>query len=260
MLRLSANLSTLFGELSFLERFGAARRAGFAAGEFQYGYDHDLADVREALAEAGLPLVLINTPRGSRPNDRGLAAIPGREAEFREGMEQALEWSRTLGNRFIHVMSGAPGDGDTRDACVEVWRGNMAWAVAQAREAGVELLIEALNPVDVPGYFVRSLDDAVDLLEMIGTQGAGLLFDVYHCARSGEPVVPAMKACAGWIRHIQIADSPSRGEPGTGDVDWASVFEAIEASGYRGYLGAEYIPRNGTLEGLAWAKPYLEQS
>lgn len=260
MLRLSANLSTMFGELPFLERFGAARRAGFAAVEFQYPYDHALEDVSAALRECGLPLVLLNAPRGSLQSDRGLAAIPGREVEFREGTDLALAWSKALGNRYIHVLSGVPDAGVEREACVQTWRNNMNCAIARARLAGVELLIEALNPVDMPGYFIRSLDEAVTLLGMLEKPGAGLLFDVYHCAKSGEPVVPQMNACAGWTRHIQIADSPARGEPGTGDVDWATVFPAIEASGYRGYVGAEYSPRNGTLEGLAWARPYLEQS
>ncbi|OCW58378.1 hydroxypyruvate isomerase family protein [Hoeflea olei] len=260
MLRLSANLSMLFGDLPFLDRFPAARRAGFTAAEVQYPYDHAMTDVAAALADSGLDLVLINAPPGAQPGDRGLAAIPGREAEFRDEIALALAWSSALGNRFIHVLSGVPGESHSRAACLDTWHANMTWAARQARAAQVGLLVEALNPVDVPGYFIRSLDEAVALLGRLEGPGAGLLFDVYHCARSGEPVVAQLKACAPWTRHIQIADAPARGEPGTGDVDWKAVFSAIEATGYRGFVGAEYSPRAATLDGLGWARPHLEHS
>ncbi|KGF67902.1 hypothetical protein LL06_19685 [Hoeflea sp. BAL378] len=260
MLRLSANLSTLFGELPFLDRFAAARRAGFMAVEVQYPYAHAKSDVAAALADSGLDLVLVNAPPGLQPRDRGLAAIPGRETEFRDGMELALSWSSALGNRFVHVLSGVPGESQSRAACLEVWQANMDWAAEQARAEGVELLLEALNPTDVPGYFVRSLDDALALLGRLEGPNVGLLFDVYHCARAGEPVVAQLHACAPWTRHIQIADAPARGEPGTGEIDWKAVFSAIAATGYRGFVGAEYSPRAGTLEGLGWARPHLENS
>ncbi|MBE0695123.1 MAG: TIM barrel protein [Aquamicrobium sp.] len=257
MLRLSANLSTMFAELPFLERFAAARRAGFAAVEAQYPYDHAVADVAAARREAGIPLVLLNAPKGTREGDRGLACLPGRQDEFREAVETALDCSAALGNRLVHVLSGVPDAECDRESCAAVWRANMAWAADRAAQAGVGIVVEALNPGDVPGYFIRSLDDAVALLRALGKDNAGLLFDVYHCARAGEPVVAQFRACMPWIRHVQIADAPSRAEPGTGDIDWSGVFAAVERSGYQGFVGAEYTPRAGTLAGLAWARPYL---
>lgn len=258
MLRLSANLSTMFGELPFLERFAAAQRAGFAAVEVQYPYGHDVSEVAAARREAGIPLVLLNAPRGRRNGDRGLACLPGREAEFREAVEIAIEYSAALGNKLVHILSGVPDADCGREGCAAVWRANMAWAANRAGAAGVGIVVEALNPSDAPGYFIRSLEDAVALIRALGEDKAGLLFDVYHCARAGEPVVAQFRACLPWIRHIQVADAPSRSEPGTGGIDWNSFFTAVGNSGYRGFVGAEYLPRGGTLAGLAWARPYLE--
>lgn len=260
MLRLSANLSTMFGELPFLERFAAARRAGFAAVEAQYPYDHAADDLAAARREAGIPFVLLNAPRGAGAHERGLASLPGREDAFRASVETALAHSAVLGNRLVHVLSGIHEAGIPRDAALAAWRANMEWAAARAARAGVVIVIEALNPLDMPGYFIRSLDEAVALIRDLGSENVGLLFDTYHCARAGEPVAARLRACAAWTRHIQIADAPSRAEPGSGDIPWAEVFAAIESSGYRGYVGAEYVPAAATLDGLAWARPYLERA
>ncbi len=258
MLRLSANLSTMFGELPFLERFAAARRAGFAAVEAQYPYDHAIDDLVAARREAGIPFVLLNAPRGSRQQDRGLACLAGREDEFRASVEKALAFSAALGNRLIHVLSGIADAQTSHVDALATWRANMEWAAARAEKARIGIVVEAINPFDMPGYFIRSLDEAVALIGELDRENFGLLFDAYHCARAGEPVAERIGACAAWTRHIQIADAPSRAEPGSGDIDWAAVFAAIESSGYRGFVGAEYVPAGATDAGLAWAKPYLE--
>ena len=258
-MRLSANISTMFGELMFLERFAAASQAGFAAAEVQYPYAHPVADIEAARRDAGIPLILLNAPKGRDAQDRGLACLPGREREFRESVETALRYTAALGNRFIHVLSGIPDSGGDRQSAVATWLKNMDWAAREAAQAGVEILVEALNPLDVPGYFIRSLDDAVGLIHALGEGRIGLLFDVYHCARTGEPIVPRFHDCMPLIRHIQIADAPGRAEPGSGEIDWSEVFATIGSSGYRGYVGAEYTPASGTAEGLSWAHPYLEK-
>ncbi len=153
-MRLSANISTMFGELMFLERFAAV--------EVQYPYAHPVADIEAARREAGIPLILLNAPKGRDAQDRGLACLPGREREFRESVETALRYTAALGNRFIHVLSGIPDSGGDRQSAVATWLENMDWAAREAAQAGVEILVEALNPLDVPDYFIRSLDDAPD--------------------------------------------------------------------------------------------------
>lgn len=258
-MRLSANISTMFGELPFLERFAAARRAGFAAVEVQYPYGHPVADIEVARRDAGIPLILLNAPKGRNAQDRGLACLPGREREFRDSIDTALSYTAALGNRFIHVLSGVPDVGGGRESAVATWLENMDWAAREAAQADAEILVEALNPLDVSGYFIRSLDDAIDLIRSLGKTRIGLLFDVYHCATAGEPVVTRFHDCMPLTRHVQIADAPGRAEPGSGEIDWSEVFATIESSGYRGHVGAEYTPAGGTIEGLAWARPYLEK-
>ncbi|WP_412050786.1 hydroxypyruvate isomerase family protein [Hoeflea sp. Naph1] len=250
----------MFQELPFLERFSAAQRAGFGAVEIQYPYGFTIADLSAACREVDIPLVLFNASRGSGKEDRGLACLPGREVEFRNSIEVALDYSAALGNRFIHVLSGVPTASVASEETASVWQANIKWAADRTARAGVGIVIEALNHHDVPGYYIASPAHAVDLIRSLDIEKCGILFDAYHCARSGLPVVETMLPIMAFIQHIQIADVPMRTEPGSGHINWASVFSAIENSSYTGFVGAEYTPANTTLDGLAWAIPYLENS
>ncbi|MDS1135164.1 hydroxypyruvate isomerase family protein [Nitratireductor indicus] len=257
MLRLSANLSTLFREYPFRERFGAARRAGFKAVEVQYPYEFGVDELASLLIGENLSLVLVNARKGSRPEDRGLACLRGRESEFRESVRQALRYSAVLGNRLVHVLSGVPPCDTERQDSEKIWLENMRWASREAREAGMSIVIEALNQEETPGYFLRSAEDACGLIDMLDEPGAGLLFDVYHCAKAGQDIVGGMERCLRHIRHIQIADAPERSVPGSGTIDWDETFAAIEALGYSGFIGCEYLSARDTAAELRWAAPYL---
>ena len=185
MLRFSANLSTMFADLPFSERFAAARSCGFDSVEIQYPYDSPAGEIARILEVERLSLVLINAPPGSEAGDKGLAALPTRREEFRESVLRSVDYARTLGCSRVHVLSGTPSVETSRDRSLQTAVENLAWATQQAERANLGIVIEALNPIDAPGYFLRSLADAVELINLVGSGRLGLLFDVYHCAQSG---------------------------------------------------------------------------
>jgi hydroxypyruvate isomerase len=255
MPRLAANLSTLFPELDFLERFAAARAAGFRYVEYQFPYVFGAEQLAERARDAGVQVVLHNLPAGDpAKGERGIACLPGRERDFREGLERALEYASAVSCPRLNCIAGlAPADARHFDTLVA----NLRHAARRLDEVGVELLIEPINTRSVPGFFLTGTRQAIDVLNAVGEANAFLQYDVFHMqimegdlARSIERLLPR-------IGHIQIADVPERHEPGTGEINFDFLLAHLDAIGYSGWVGCEYNPRGDTLEGLKWAKPYL---
>jgi hydroxypyruvate isomerase len=253
MPRFAANIQLMFNEYPFLERFAAARRAGFTAVECQSPYEHSIADLKKELDRTGLSLVLINTRPGDPAVDGyGLGAFAGREAEFQARVDQALEYAIALGVPKIHAMAGDCGDTPENAAC---FVRNIREAGEKAAAHGKTILIEPLNPRDRPNYFLRSTVRAADFLVEIGLANVQLQFDAYHVQIIEGDVVHRFRQLEPLIGHIQIAGVPGRHEP-AGDIDYPAFFEAVDASHYKGWIGAEYYPRGRTEDGLGWAQPY----
>jgi len=249
MARFAANLSFLFTELPMLQRFAAARAAGFEGVEILFPYDLVTSEIMRAAGAEGLAFVLLNTPP---PNwaggPRGFAAEPGREARFRSDFDRALRFAQALSVRHIHVMSGKAEGPRAQATLIE----NLRWATARAPHAS--LLIEPANTTDLPGYFLDSFETAAEVIAAVDAPNLGLLFDAYHAHMIGGDVVASYLSCAPLVRHIQIAGAPGRHEPRMGDIDYAAFFEAVDASGYKGWVGAEYSPATTTRAGLRWMR------
>lgn len=255
MPKFAANLSTLFTELPFLERFAAAKAAGFEAVEFQAPYAFSAAEVAKRLESAGLPVVLFNAPMGNaEAKERGLAAQPGREAEFAASIAVALDYARALDCKQIHVLAGrAQGE---RAAQELVYVANLQRAADHAAKAGVALLIEPLNARDNPGYFLTTTTAAIAVLDRVNRSNVGLQFDLYHCQISEGDLAQHARSLFGRYPHVQIANVPGRHEPDHGEINFPFLFDLLDEIGYAGWIGCEYRPRAGTLAGLGWARPW----
>jgi hydroxypyruvate isomerase len=251
MPRFSANVSIMFTDLPFLERFAAARAAGFEAAECWFPYEHSVETMRATIDRAGIVLNGINTAPGSEPGDWGLAGIPGREASFREGVEQALHYATRLGVTGIHVMAGAVGPAG-REAHLDTYRKNLAWAADQAAGTDVTLVIEPLNVRDRPTYLVQYSDLCARIVDEVAKPKLKLLFDVYHIQISEGDLITRLRRHFSKIGHIQIAAVPSRAEPDEGEVNYRDILREIDALGWTGWVGCEYKPRGDVVEGLRW--------
>lgn len=254
MPRFAANISLLFTELPFLERIAAAGAAGFEGVECLFPYDQPATRLRRALDDAGLPLVLFNLPPGDwAAGERGIAALPGREAEFRDGLALALEYAEALDCPRLHCMAGIPGaDVDERRAW-DTFADNLAFAADRAGEAGRVLTLEPINTrVDMPGYLLDTPAKALALIERVGRANTRLQYDLYHNWIMGEELLPSLSRYWPHIEHIQFADAPGRQEPGRGEIPLQRVFAELDARGYRGWASAEYRPAGATEAGLAW--------
>ncbi|MEP5170069.1 MAG: TIM barrel protein [Shimia thalassica] len=245
----AANLSMLFKEYPFLERFAAARKAGFQNVEILFPYDISARDILVAMREAKLDLALINTPP---PNwtggDRGFAAIPGGEERFRHDFKRALRYADVLGAQMIHVMSGVADGPEAQETLIE----NLNWATQLAPKQ--HLTIEPINTTDIPGYFLNCFDLAADILDAVAAPNLALQFDAYHAHMITGDVLGTWAKHGHRAGHIQIAGAPGRHEPDNGDIDYPAFFRQIEADGYQGRVSAEYHPANGTVKGLGWLK------
>jgi hydroxypyruvate isomerase len=257
MPRLAANLSMMFNEVPFLDRFEAAARAGFTAVEYLFPYDWPTVELRERLDGAGLRQVLFNAPPGDwARGERGLAALPGRQAEFRDGVSQALDYAAALGCGLVHCMAGIVPAEVAPVTAASVYAANLAWAADQAHQAGAKLVIEPINQRDMPGFFLRTQEQGAAVVEAIGRDRLGLQFDVYHCQVTEGDITARMAQLMPVIAHIQIADVPARNEPGTGEIGWGFVFHRIDELGYAGWVGCEYRPAGETLAGLGWRQTF----
>ncbi|RSM56313.1 hydroxypyruvate isomerase [Amycolatopsis sp. WAC 01376] len=258
-LRLDANLKWLFTELPFEQRFDAAAAAGFTAVEYASPYAFPAATLARRLADAGLTQILINSPTGEpgSPERLGYACLPGRAAEFRAGVELGLEYAVALGSTFLHLPAGIRPAGVSRDRAFAQYVANIAWAADQARGSGVRLLLEAQNKQDAPGFALDDQAHAAAVTDAIDEPHVSLLFDVYHASIDEKDVVTALREFLPRAAHLQIADSPGRGEPGTGGIPWADVFDTLNSEGYDGWIGCEYKPATSTEAGLSWIEEHV---
>ena len=257
MPRFAANLSMMFNEAPFLDRFAAARAAGFEGVEFLFPYDYPAAELRTRLNGEGLTQALFNMPPGNwAEGERGLACLPGRQTEFREGVKRALEYAATLDCRLVHCMAGIVPAGVSQVTAASIYAANLAWATEQAHPAGVMLVIEPINARDMPGYFLNTQAQGAAIVEAIGRDRLGLQFDVYHVQVSEGDITKRMEQFMPVIAHMQIADVPARNEPGTGEIGWDFVFRRMDELGYDGWVGCEYRPAGETVAGLGWRQRF----
>jgi len=237
-----------------LERIDAAARAGFQAIELHWPYGTPGESVREACTDRGLTLLCINTVRGDvAAGDFGLGAVPGREEEFLAAVEQSIAYCQVSGATSIHAMAGI-NDPANREAATSVFRENLARAAEKATAHGLTLLLEPINPRDVPGYYLSSVEAAVETIEAIGAPNVRIMFDVYHIAIAQGDVLTRLERYLPLIGHVQIAAVPSRHEPDEGEIAYGTIFEVLDELGYRGWIGCEYKPRGATDHGLAWVE------
>jgi hydroxypyruvate isomerase len=251
MPRFAANLTMMFNEVPFLDRFAAARAAGFEAVEFLFPYDHPAEVVAEARVSVGVEQALFNMPPGDwAAGERGFAALPDRRQEFRDGVAKAVAYGRAIGTPLLHMMAGlAP---MTSATAVAAYKDAARYAADAAGEAGIGVVVEPLNGRDMPGYFLSDFDRAVDQIAEIGHPNLRLQFDVYHRQVMRGDVLKALEATMPLVGHVQIASVPLRNEPGTGELDDFRIFRALDDLGYAGWVGCEYRPAAGTVEGLGW--------
>jgi hydroxypyruvate isomerase len=263
MPKFAANLTMMYGEHAFLDRFGAAARDGFKAVEFLFPYDHAPADIAARLREHALQLVLFNVRPGDwAAGERGLAALPGREAEFAAALDEALRYAQALACPRLHVMAGLVPVGAGAHGLAQMhatYVANLRSATRLAAAQGVALTIEPINPRDMPGYFLTHQAQAHAIVaEVQGGLGVlGVQMDLYHCQIVEGDLMRRLERYHHGVTHIQIAGVPDRHEPDHGEVRFEPLFERLDALGYEGYVGCEYRPRAGTSAGLGWLRPWM---
>jgi hydroxypyruvate isomerase len=266
MLRFAANLTMMYTEYPFTDRFSAAARDGFQAVEYLFPYDYPAVRLASLLKSHNLQQVLINAPAGNwDAGERGLACLPGREAEFRTAMHCALEYAQALECPRVHVMAGiAPSDIE-RSALGATYICNLAWAAEQAAAVGRDVLIEPINPRDMPGYFLNRQEEAHAIAAEIDRPNFKVQMDLYHCAAVEGDVAMELRRYLGTPRrtvvgHIQIAGVPGRHEPDTGELNFDPLFDLIEQFDFQGWIGLEYRPKAGTSDGLKWLRSRTSDS
>ena len=251
MLNFSANLSFLFNEHDFLDRFGAAARAGFTGVEFHFPYDFDKAVLAEVVLTSGVEVVLFNLPAGNwAAGERGIACLPERKAEFQDGVGRAIDYAEALGCTRLNCLAGIQA-GD-RDQAMETLVDNLRFAAAATQRAGIRLLLEPLNNRDNPGFLVPTTGAALRVLEAVGSRNLQVQYDVYHAQVMEGDLSRTLETHLMQIGHIQIADNPGRHEPGTGEIRFPFLFERLEQLGYAGWIGCEYKPSGATLDSFDW--------
>lgn len=257
MLKFSANLSFLYQELGFLDRFAAAAKDGFGAVEYLGPYAETRETVAKALRDNGLMQALFNVPSGNwAGGERGIAALPGRVDEFRMGVRTALDYAAALNCPKVNVISGLVPAGADLEAMEDVLVDNLKWAASACASAGVKLLIEPINTRDIPGFFLTTTKQAERILDRVGHPNLYIQYDVYHMQVMQGDLVPTYERLRDRIAHIQVADNPGRNEPGTGEINYPFVLREIERLGYDGWIGCEYKPKAGTTAGLGWMTAY----
>lgn len=258
MPRLAANLTMLFTEAPFLDRFGAAAAAGFTGVEYLFPYDYDARVLKEKLSEHGLTQVLHNLPAGNwAAGDRGIACHPGRVAEFQAGVAQAIEYAGALGCAQVNCLAGVTPPGVDRARALETLVGNLRYAAPRLAAAGIKLLIEPINTRDVPGFFLCGTRQALDVIEATGSGNVFVQYDIYHMQVMEGDLATTIARHLKRIAHIQVADPPGRHEPGTGEINYTFLLDHIDGLGYSGWIGCEYKPAGTTLDGLGWTRRYL---
>jgi hydroxypyruvate isomerase len=255
MLRFAASINLMFNEVPLNERFAAAKKAGFDAVEVQYPYTLTTDEMKAAIAKAGVEVLLMNTPQGNAAaGERGLGALPGREADFEAAFAKAIDYATAAGCKMVHVTAGVPPAGSDPAAIDRVFVRNLKAALAAAKGSGITLLLETLNHRDFPGYHLIKFAHARRLIETVGEDGLGFQLDLYHRQVNDGDLEHALRDYIDIARHIQIAGAPARNEPDTGEINYRHLFGVIEELGWKGWIGAEYRPRGDTVAGLGWMK------
>jgi hydroxypyruvate isomerase len=255
MLRFTANLTMLFNELPFLERFGAAAKAGFKGAEFKDPFAHTPAEVAAAVRDAGIEPVLFNMPAGDWDGgERGLGCLPGREQDVRDGVALSIEYAKVLGTRTINMLGGRPPKDADRGLVRRVFVENLRYAAAELKKHGLRLVIEPVNTYDSPGVFLTRTEQAVDIIREVGADNLGIEYDVYQAQLMEGDLSNTLKKHMPLIWHMQVADVPSRAEPGTGEINYEHVLGVIDRLGYAGWIGCDYKPSSTTLKSFRWMK------
>ena len=258
MPKLAANLSMMFNECDFLARFGAAAAAGFKAVEYLFPYAHAKEAIAEELRIHGLKQAMFNLPPGNwEAGERGIAILPDRVNEFRDGLGRAIAYAKGLECRLLHVMAGVAPSGVHPARLRETYVENLKHAAAEAAKEGITLLIEPINTRDIPGYYRCTSTQALAVIAAVGAPNLKLQYDIYHAQIMEGDLAHTLEKNLAVIGHIQIADTPGRHEPGTGEINYHFLLGFMDKVGYQGWVGCEYRPLGDTLAGLGWAKPYL---
>jgi len=253
MPRFAANLSMLFTEVPFLDRFERAARAGFGSVEFLFPYAHTPQEVAAKVKGNRLKVVLHNLPAGDwDAGERGIACLPDRVDEFREGVAKAIEYATALGTPQLNCLAGKAPLGASDAMLRKTFVGNLTFAAAALKKAGLKLLIEPINTYDIPGFYLNRTAQAISIMDEVGADNLYLQYDVYHAQRSEGELAATLAKHVNRIAHVQVADNPGRNEPGTGEINYAFLFAHLDRIGYAGAVGCEYKPAAGTEAGLAW--------
>ncbi len=254
MPKFAANLSFIFQEIGFLDRFAAAAQCGFKAVEYLGAYDHPPETVAAALEKNGLVQALFNMPPGNwAAGERGIAALPGREAEFRAGVDQALVYAKATKCRLLHAMAGLVPAGSDRAEAERTYMANLHHAAERLAPEGITVIIEPINNRDIPGYFLNTTKQAMAVIERVAHQNLQLQLDLYHVQIMEGDLAQKIRALAGRYPHIQIAGNPGRHEPDIGEINYSFLFDLLDEIGYAGWIGCEYRPKGETRAGLGWA-------
>ncbi|HVZ45366.1 MAG TPA: hydroxypyruvate isomerase [Ramlibacter sp.] len=259
MPRFAANLSMLFTEQPFLDRFAAARKAGFDAVEYLFPYDYPKETLSQLLRRHGLKQVLHNLPAGDwAAGERGIACHPQRVKEFSEGVSRAIEYAHALDCPQVNCLAGKLPQGVNPAEAREVFVENLRFAAGLLRANGIRLLIEPINHFDIPGFFLTRTDQALAIIEEVASDNLFVQYDIYHAQRMEGELAATLRKNLPRIGHIQLADNPGRNEPGTGEINWRFLLRHIDAIGWKGHIGCEYKPKTTTAEGLNWLEEQLQ--
>lgn len=255
MPRFAANLSMLFTEVDFLDRFKAAAQAGFRGVEYLFPYDYPVEEIRARLDANQLRQVLFNLPAGDwAKGERGIACLPERVEEFRAGVDTAIEYTRVLGNTQVNCLAGITPQGADPFMVQNTLLDNLEYAADRLEAVGIKLVMEMINTRDIPGFYLNTTKQALEIREQVGSPNLFLQYDIYHMQIMEGDLARTMAANLAAINHIQLADNPGRNEPGTGEINYAFLFEHLDRIGYQGWVGAEYKPLTTTKAGLGWLK------
>ena len=253
MPKFAANLTMLFNEVPFLDRFERAAKAGFDAVEFLFPYAYPAAEIRSRLATHGLKLVLHNLPAGDwDAGERGIACLPDRIDEFRDGVARAIEYATALGAPQVNCLAGKSPLGASDATLRQTLVGNLRYAAGELKRAGLKLLVEPINTYDIPGFYLNRTAQALSILDEVGSDNLFVQYDIYHAQRMEGELAATLARHLARIAHVQLADNPGRNEPGTGEINYPFLFAHLDRIGYKGWVGCEYKPATTTEAGLGW--------
>ncbi|WP_282606395.1 2-oxo-tetronate isomerase [Pelagibius sp. Alg239-R121] len=257
MPKFAANLTMMFNEVGFLDRFAAAAAAGFQGVEYLFPYDFDKDELANRLSEHRLTQVLHNLPAGNwSDGERGIAILPERTLEFQDGVRKAIDYAKALGCTQVNCLAGIAPENVPAEALRETFVENLKFAAPMLAEEGIKLLIEPINTRDIPGFFLNRTQQALDLITEVGSNNLFVQYDIYHMQIMEGDLAPSLEAYLDRIAHVQLADTPGRNEPGTGEINYPFLFNHLDKIGYDGWIGCEYKPASATGAGLGWFESY----